>query len=102
MIINRKLLRRQEERVPIEGSAELREPFGRTAEARILDISAGRCKIETRERPMETNATMLVRLPGLEGLAATIRWFKDGKLGMRFERRLHPAVVDHLAAKHQH
>jgi hypothetical protein len=96
-----RLLRRHEQRVPISAQAQLREPFGRTGEARVANISPSGCMVETPHPLPLDGASIIVRLPGLQGLEAAVRWREDGKLGFEFSSRLHPAIVDHLAAVHK-
>lgn len=65
---------------------------------RIFDLSPDGAKIEVVERP-RIGETIMVKFDGLEVLPATVRWIDDFIVGIKFNRPLHPAVLDLLLAR---
>jgi hypothetical protein len=64
---------------------------------RVFDASPKGCKIEFVERPA-TGERIWVKFDNLEALEGTVRWV-DGHIGgVQFERPLHEAVFERLAA----
>ena len=61
----------------------------------LRDISHDGCMIDLVERPA-IGEVMQVKLPGLDTLEARVRWVDNYIAGLKFERPMHPAVLDLL------
>jgi hypothetical protein len=61
----------------------------------VVDVSEGGCRIHGVESG-EPGSALLIKLPGIEMLRATIVWHKDGELGCSFDVELHPATLELL------
>lgn len=63
----------------------------------VLDLSEGGCRLRS-EAPLEKGASILVKLPGLEAVRATLVWSGEGEAGCAFDEHLHPATVELVIA----
>ena len=61
----------------------------------VLDISEQGFRIVTAAE-VGQGSSMLIKLPGLEAVRATVMWAKDGQIGCSFEEELHPANIQTL------
>ena len=61
----------------------------------VLDISEQGFRIVTAAQ-VGQGSSMLIKLPGMEAVRATVVWAKDGQLGCSFEDELHPANIQTL------
>ena len=61
----------------------------------VLDISEQGFRLVTATQVGE-GSSMLIKLPGLEAVRATVIWAKDGQIGCSFEEELHPASFQTL------
>ena len=75
----------------------IRRTGARSFRVRIFDASPEGCKIEFVERPA-IGERVWVKFDNLEALEGTVRWVDDHTGGVRFERPLHEAVFERLAA----
>lgn len=89
---------RSAERVPIELDAGLRQRGGAGVTVQIMDLSTDGFRIETH-LDLHIGADVWLRLPGLESCHATVAWVNGYIAGCKFERPLHPAVLDMVVAK---
>ena len=89
---------RKSERVEIRAMARLRRRGHHNFTVKAYDLSPEGCKLEFMERP-ELEETVWVKFEGLELLQAKVCWIKDLTVGVEFERPLHGAVFDTLAAR---
>ncbi len=62
----------------------------------IVDLSVGGFNIDLGERSVSNGPGFSVKVPGLETLGAELRWADTSNAGFKFERPLHPAVLDHV------
>jgi len=62
----------------------------------MRDISEGGCRIASRVLNLREGERVLLRPPGLEGLAGVVRWCNHHEAGIEFERPLYVAVAEHL------
>ncbi len=69
-------------------------------EVRLLDLSQSGCRIEPAIGLAPDTAISIVPC-GLAARDATIRWSRDGQMGIEFVEPLHPAVADHLVANNR-
>ena len=63
--------------------------------ANVLDISEEGFRIVTATE-VGQGSSMLIKLPGLEAVRATVMWAKDGQIGCSFDDALHPASIQTL------
>ena len=87
--------RRGEARVAVAGEAVMRKGYVRHAVG-LCELSPGGCRTEIAER-VEHGERLFVTLPGLAPMEARVRWEDGWMAGLKFDRPMHPAVVDHLA-----
>ena len=73
--------------------AQLRRIGNLSYRVAIRDISPEGCQIDLVERPA-IGEVMQLKLPGLETIAARVRWVDNYVAGLHFERPMHPAVFD--------
>ncbi|MFB0612550.1 PilZ domain-containing protein [Aurantiacibacter poecillastricola] len=71
---------------------------GRTAEMKVLDISAGGTMVEYHGWSAQPGERILATLPGLEPQPATLVWAEDERAGIAFEVPLHETVLDRYVA----
>ena len=74
----------------------LRSRSGRVNEVRVRDLSLDGCMISTQGLPGKVGDRILIRLPSLRYLAATIIWIEHPSAGLTFEESLYPPVLDYL------
>lgn len=87
--------RRRSPRRPAPFSAHLREPAGKPAVVVMTDLSREGFQIEHHRR-FAKDASLWLRLPGIEALAARAIWSDGRRVGCRFEAPLHDAVFRKL------
>jgi hypothetical protein len=63
--------------------------------ASVLDISEQGFRIVTAAE-VGQGTSMLIKLPGLEAVRATVVWSKEGQIGCSFDEELHPASIQML------
>lgn len=63
----------------------------------VTDLSRTGFQIETIHR-IQPGATIWLKIPGLSGLEATVKWSRHHFYGCAFVRPLHEAVFDHVVA----
>ena len=63
----------------------------------VTDLSCTGFQIETIYR-IQPNATIWLKIPGMAGLEATVKWNRRHAYGCAFVRPLHAAVFDHIVA----
>jgi len=89
---------RVSERVPIEVAAGLRQRGASGVSVQVMDLSTHGFRVQTHLELSEGSDVWL-RLPGLEPCHAVVAWAKGNYVGCRFERPLHPAVLDMIVRK---
>ena len=90
---------RRSKRLGLAMPARCRMLSGFAEDVVIRDISEGGCRVASAVLRLRAGDRILLRPPGLEGLAGMVRWFERGEAGIEFERPLYVAVVEHL---HRH
>lgn len=98
MAAPRKMVERGADRIDVPGEISLRAPGQTAYRVRVLDLSTDGCKVELVERPRVGDA-MRVKFDGLELIEAEVCWVEEHVAGLKFERHLHPAVLDLLVAR---
>jgi len=62
----------------------------------LTDISILGCRV-TAPFQWSPGTRLLLTIPSLAAMAATVQWSSVSALGLAFEKPLHPFVLDHLA-----
>lgn len=73
--------------------------LGRSADARLLNISLHGCLVEMAEPVLEQGNPVRLRIPGLSSLDGKVVWSEGARAGVVFAAALHPAVVDYVAGR---
>ena len=94
----REMVERQANRVDVPGEVGLRAVGKNPYRVRVHDLSTDGCKVELVEQPRIGDA-MRVKFDGLEALEAEVCWVEEYMAGLKFEQRIHPAVLDLLIAR---
>ena len=63
-------------------------------EMHVLDLSEGGCLLESRGWSVKPGERVLVRLPGLGEIGATIIWMEDRRAGLAFEEAVYGPVLE--------
>ena len=90
---------RTDDRTPLAMSAKFKTPRGHQ-DVSLSDLSANGCRIGAVYLGLSVGQKILLRPEGLELLAATVCWRWGQYAGIKFDRPLHPAVVDQLCNMH--
>ena len=89
----RKQVERRAGRVEVPGEIGLKAMGRSTYRVRVLDLSTDGCKVELVERP-SVGDVMLVKFDGIETREAEAAWVDGYAAGLRFQHRIHPAVLE--------
>lgn len=66
----------------------------------ISDLSVSGCAIVSTGHPLAPGTAYGLKIDGLETLGSVTAWSDGHAAGLEFENELHPAVSDHVAARH--
>ena len=94
----KQMVERTANRIEVEGEISLRAAGQHAYRVRVLDLSTDGCKAELVERP-SVGDLMRVKFDGLETLEAEVCWVEEHVAGLKFDKHLHPAVLDLLIAR---
>jgi hypothetical protein len=86
---------RRSDRIALSADVSLRRLGQNSYRVKVTDLSPEGCKVDLVERP-RVGEHMLLKLAGLEVLDAETCWVEGYVAGLRFEKPIHPAVVDLL------
>jgi len=89
---------RSSERVAIELGAGLRQRGASGVSIQVMDLSVDGFRAQTH-LDLEEGSDVWLRLPGLESSHAVVMWRKGPQIGCKFERPLHPAVLEMIVRK---
>jgi hypothetical protein len=89
----RKQVERRAGRVEVPGEIGLKAMGRGTYRVRVLDLSTDGCKVELVERP-SVGDVMLVKFEGIETMEGEAAWVDGYTAGLRFQHRIHPAVLE--------
>jgi hypothetical protein len=89
---------RKSERVALQLDAGLRQRGGSGISVQILDLSVDGFRASTH-LDLPPGADVWLRLPGLEPYQAKVAWAKGQYIGCKFERPLHPAVLEMIVGR---
>lgn len=84
---------RDNDRRAVSAAISFRQPGRKGNMVSLRDVSATGCRFTSYARPV-VGQRIWISLPGLESLAATIRWISGNDCGCEFERALYPAVLE--------
>lgn len=90
---------RQPLRRPLAMTAELRERGSCLLPVTVLDLSLDRCRLWAGFRLRPGHGATLA-ISQFAEIGASILWSSDGYAELTFDRALHPAILDHLVARH--
>lgn len=69
----------------------------RTLRVQLVKLSADGCMIDTEGKALpRTGSAIEIYLPSIGAVAGNLAWNRDGYAGVRFEKRLHNAVVKQI------
>ena len=91
-------IERRAARLEVPGEVGLRVPGHSNYHVRILDLSTDGCGVELVERP-SVGDPMMVKFEGLEVIDAEVCWVEGFNAGLKFDRPIHPAVLDLLVKR---
>jgi hypothetical protein len=92
------MVERGAERIEVPGEIGLRAAGKNPYRVRVHDLSTDGCKVELVELP-RVGDQMRVKFDGLEMIEAEVCWVEGYMAGLKFDRQLHPAVLDLLIAR---
>ena len=84
--------RRRDARTQAELGAGLRQRGASGVSVQIIDLSVTGFRASTH-LDLQDGADVWLKLPGLEALHAKVAWQNGYLIGCRFEKPLHPAVL---------
>lgn len=84
---------RQFRRRPVNLAAMLEGAGTSLQRVLIRDLSEKGCRVYA-EAPIEKGSILMVQLPGMEVLRATVVWSDGNEAGCVFENEFHPAAID--------
>lgn len=87
--------RRRNARLVVDLDGDVRGSGHRGRGVRVLDVSVIGCRIVGGA--FRVGDRVYVRVWRIGPLLATVAWAQDGEAGLRFDRGLHPSVLDHVA-----
>jgi hypothetical protein len=90
--------RRRCARVPLEASVDFRRPRESHYAVTMHDLTPHGCRLACPER-LDKGELVWVQLPSLESLPAWVRWTQKAKSGVEFDRPMHRAVFEMMAAR---
>jgi hypothetical protein len=90
--------RRARSRSSIRMNIGLRESGSASETAIALYIAEAGCGLMSQSA-LPRGYSLWVELPSVEPLYSTVAWSSDGRLGVSFNRPLHPAVLRNVLAK---
>jgi len=82
-------------RIDVPGEISLKAMGRNSYRVRVLDLSTDGCRVELVERP-SIGDTMLVKFDGIEVMEADVAWVEGHIAGLKFQNRIHPAVLELL------
>ena len=88
--------KRKEPRYGVQLPAKVRNGQGRARDGYVTDLSATGCRFYSKTAHLGPGSFFTVTLGPIGFIDATVAWCVDAFYGIRFERPLYVAVVDHL------
>ena len=91
---------RANERFDVDAEIFVRQSTSQIFRATMSDVSVSGFRLHSLTN-LDPEKLVFVSLPGLQTLAAHIKWVDYSDFGCEFVEQLHPAVLDHLVARLQ-
>lgn len=91
------LARRSANRLPFALLAHVRVGAGAWTRATLTELSTGGFRLGWYRHEVRVGQTVMIRIPGLQLLVATVRHCGAEGIGCEFARPLSDYVVEHLA-----
>ena len=91
--------KRREARRDLKCEATVRLGFQRDLKVMIYNLSANGCLLKHRIEQLAIEDRIGVALPDFESFSGTVVWNSGHKAGVRFDRPLHPAVLDLIVTR---
>lgn len=88
---NLRFAERRELLVPVR----IRRPSEPWFKSSIADLSTAGFRLQSFMK-LSSGDSFWIMLPGFEGRRSQVLWTKGHEAGCRFERPLHPAILDHI------
>ncbi|MCT2557562.1 hypothetical protein N0B51_01065 [Tsuneonella sp. YG55] len=79
---------------------QLKSSRGARQAVGIVDLSTHGFNASLQSRPLAGGTGFSLKIGGLEMLGAEVCWANCTNAGFRFDRPLHPAVLDHVVRSH--
>jgi hypothetical protein len=89
--------RRREDRLVIDASAVIGSAMRDGIEGHLSDFSANGCSFFDSTGSFKHDDEVWLKIGSLEPWKGLVRWVSGDRIGIEFERALHPAIFDHLA-----
>lgn len=89
--------RRANDRVDVSAEIFVRQSDTQLFRTTLSDLSVSGFKMLSCTS-LDTDKLVFITLPGLQTLAAHIRWVRYQDYGCEFTATLHPAVLDHIVS----
>lgn len=93
--------RRKEDRLALSARAKLCKSIREGVEGRMVDLSTKGCSFVDTTNSFQPGDEVWLKMEALELWRGTVRWVKDEKVGIEFERPFYPAVLNHLVELHR-
>jgi hypothetical protein len=90
--------RRRHERLELDADVEFRRKREAHYTIRMHDLTPHGCRIAPPEY-VGTGELVWVQLPSLQSLLSRVKWTSGWQSGVEFDRPMHPAVFDMMAAR---
>jgi hypothetical protein len=88
---------RQELRVPVSLEGMMGNSQLGRRKVELLDLSCLGCRVGSVLN-LAIGSHVVITLPDLAPLGAQVRWVRQGNIGLRFDRALHPMVASRVRA----
>lgn len=88
---------RSARRKPVAIRAHIRERSSKPIVVDVLDLSREGFQI-AHHRAFHIGTLLWLKLPGLESLAASVKWSDGIRMGCQFDTPLHEAVLEKIVA----
>ena len=85
-------------RAALTAPVNFRKPKEMPYEVNLENVSQHGCCIALRER-VRPGQLLWITIPGIENLQSWVRWQGEWHAGLEFEKPMHVAVFDHVAAQ---
>jgi hypothetical protein len=76
--------------------ATCRSRTGSLMQLAVLDLSVSGCMVERRAWGAKPDDHILIKLPGLSYLPASVLWVEDDAAGIAFDQPIYEPVLAHL------